>query len=123
MVEHVEKQMLQMPMLVVRAEKQMLKVGTWRQMLLRVEKQMGKLETGRHRPTDATTWGGNLIPENESFQRRCKEILDILTNIWGGAMVIHLCHSETNSSQQPKLEEFGGVNKRGIIGKERRITE
>ena len=33
MVEHVEKQMLQMPMLVVRAEKQMLKVGTWRQML------------------------------------------------------------------------------------------
>ena len=85
MAEHVEKQMLQMPMLVVRAEKQMLKVGTWRQMLLRVEKQMGKLETGRHRPTDATTWGGNLIPENESFQRRCKEILDILTNFWGGA--------------------------------------
>ena len=37
--------------------------------------------------------------------------------------MIHLCHSETNSSQQPKLEEFGGVNKRGIIGKERRITE
>ena len=85
MVEHVEKQMLQMPMLVVRAEKQMLKVGTWRQMLLRVEKQMGKLETGRHRPTDATTWGGNRIPENESVQRRCKEILYILTNIWGGA--------------------------------------
>ena len=84
MVEHV--QMLQMPMLVVRAEKQMLKVGTWRQMSVRrVEKQMGKLETGRHRPTDATTWGGNLIPENESFQRRCKEILDILTNFWGGA--------------------------------------
>ena len=68
MVEHVEKQMLQMPMLVVRAEK-----------------QMGKLETGRHRPTDATTWGGNLIPENETFHRRCKEILDILTNFWGGA--------------------------------------
>ena len=81
MVEHVEKQMLPMQMVVKRVEEQMLKV----QMLVRVEKQMGKLETGRHRPTDATTWGGNLIPENESFQRRCKEILDILTNFWGGA--------------------------------------
>ena len=84
-VGRMEKQMLQMPMLVVRVEEQMLKVGKWRQMLVRVGKQMGKLETGRHRPTDATTWGGNLIPENESFQRRCKEILDILTNLWGGA--------------------------------------
>ena len=44
MVEHVEKQMLQMPMLVVRAEKQMLKVGTWRQMLVKAGKQMGKLD-------------------------------------------------------------------------------
>ena len=62
MVEHVEKQMLQMPMLVVRAEKQMLKVGTWRQMLVRLAKQMGELETGATRPPDATTWGGNLMP-------------------------------------------------------------
>ena len=37
--------------------------------------------------------------------------------------MIHLCHSETNSSQPPKLEEFGGVNKRGIIGKERQNAE
>ena len=64
-----------MQMVVVRVEKQMLKVGTWRQMLVRAEKQMGKLETGATRPPDATTWGRNLIPENENFVRQRKYLI------------------------------------------------